>query len=75
MITDIAITTNRPPSIASSSWVLVHTASPASTPPRASDPVSPMKMRAGGAFHHRNPKQAASTAAATTARSSGSRTG
>ena len=30
--------------------------------------------RAGGAGHHKNPKQAASTAAATTARSSGSRT-
>ena len=49
-------------------------ASPASAPPSASDPVSPMKIFAGAAFHHRNPKQAPRTAAATTARSSGSRT-
>ena len=33
----------------------------------ASEPVSPMKMRAGAAFHHRNPAHAPSMAAATTA--------
>ena len=37
--------------------------------PMASEPVSPMKIRAGGAFHHRNPVQPPSMAAATTARS------
>ena len=47
---------------------------PASAPPSASDPVSPMKMAAGEAFHHRKPKQAPVIAAAMTARSSGSRT-
>ena len=46
---------------------------PASAPPSASEPVSPMKILAGLAFHHRNPKHAPVIAAATTARSSGSR--
>ena len=36
----------------------------------ASDPVSPMKIRAGAAFHHRNPAHAPTIAAAMTARSS-----
>ena len=74
VITEKMMITNRPPRITSSSWVFVHTASPASTPPSASDPVSPMKILAGGAFHHRNPKHAPSTVPATTAMSSGSRT-
>ncbi len=52
----------------------VSTAKPASAPPSASEPVSPMKIWAGEAFHHRKPKQAPVIAAATTARSSGSRT-
>ena len=60
--------------ISSSSSVRVRIASPASAPPSASEPVSPMKMAAGEAFHHRKPKQAPVIAAATTARSSGSRT-
>ena len=42
-------------------------------PPRASDPVSPMKMRAGLVFHHRKPRQAPSAAPATSVTSSGSR--
>ena len=33
----------------------------------ASEPVSPMKIWAGAAFHQRNPAQAPSMAAATTA--------
>src|SRR5579859_1598264 len=74
MITDIVTSTNRPPRIGSSNWVLVQTASPASTPPSPSDPESPMKILAGGAFHQRNPMQAPSTEAATTAVSSGSLT-
>ena len=31
-------------------------------PPRAREPVSPMKILAGEAFHQRNPKQAPMTA-------------
>ena len=58
----------------SSSSVRLRIARPASAPPRASEPVSPMKILAGDVFHHRKPKQAPITAAATTARSSGSRT-
>ena len=50
------------------------TDSPAMMPPRASEPVSPMKILAGAAFHHRNPMQAPAVAAAISARSSGSRT-
>ena len=73
MITDSVMTTNRPPMSRSSSSVRLRTASPAMPPPRASDPVSPMKILAGGAFHHRKPMHAPISAAATTARSSGSR--
>ena len=53
----------------SSRWVLVVSASTASPPPMASDPVSPMKIRAGAAFHHRNPTMPPIMAALTTARS------
>ena len=74
MTTDIVMITNRPPSSSSSRSVRVTMARPASAPPRASEPVSPMKILAGGAFHHRKPKQAPITAPATTAASSGSRT-
>ncbi len=52
----------------------VRIANPASAPPSASDPVSPMKIAAGEAFHQRKPKQAPVMAAAMMARSSGSRT-
>jgi hypothetical protein len=58
----------------SSSSVRVMRANPAIAPPRLSDPVSPMKILAGEAFHQRNPKQAPVSAEATTARSRGSRT-
>ena len=47
--------------------VRVSMASPAIAPPIASEPVSPMKMRAGAAFHHRKPAHAPNIAAATTA--------
>ena len=43
-------------------------------PPMASEPVSPMKILAGEVFHQRKPISAPTIAAATTARSSGSRT-
>jgi hypothetical protein len=68
------ISTNSPPSTTSRISVRLVIANPASTPPSANDPVSPMKILAGAAFHHRNPKQEPITAAATTARSRGSRT-
>ena len=71
--TDSVMITNSPPRIASSSWVRVQMARPTRTPPSASDPVSPLNLVDGGAFHHRKPKHAPITAAATTARSSGSR--
>ena len=74
MTTDMVIRTNRPPSMASSSSVREQMARPASAPPSASEPVSPMKILAGEVFHHRKPKQAPISAEATTARSSGSRT-
>ena len=43
-----------------SSSVRVTIDRPANRPPRASEPVSPMKILAGAAFHHRNPMQAPS---------------
>ena len=74
MITDSVMATNRPPRMTTSSSVRVVMASPASAPPRAREPVSPMKILAGEAFHHRKPKQAPMPQAATTARSWASRT-
>ena len=58
----------------SSSSVRVIIDNPASAAPMAIEPVSPMKILAGLAFHHRKPKQAPANATATTARSCGSRT-
>jgi hypothetical protein len=68
-ITDITSITSRPPKITNNSSVRVMIAIPASAPPRESEPVSPMKIFAGSAFHHRKPKQAPASATATTARS------
>ena len=48
----------------------VSSASPAIAPPIASEPVSPMKICAGAAFHHRKPAHAPNIAAATIAWSS-----
>ena len=73
-ITETVSMTKTPPRTMSSSSVRVRIARPASAAPRASEPVSPMKICAGAAFHHRKPKQAPVIAAAMTARSSGSRT-
>src|SRR5207248_298170 len=53
----------------SRSCVFVVSASAARPAPMAWEPTSPMKMRAGAAFHHRNPAAAEAMAAATTARS------
>lgn len=74
MITDSEMIRNRPPMSADSSSVRVRMARPASAPPSASDPVSPMKIFAGDVFHHRKPKHEPIIAADTIARSSGSRT-
>jgi hypothetical protein len=54
----------------SSSCVSVTIARAPIVPPSASAPVSPMKMRAGAAFHHRNPAAAPAAPAATMAVSS-----
>ena len=58
MTTDRVTATNSPPSTTSSSSVRVTIASPDISPPSASEPVSPMKIRAGAVFHHRKPRQA-----------------
>ena len=73
----------RAPALKPSSWVTVpavadptlqNLAIPASAPPSESEPVSPMKILAGEAFHHRKPMQAPAMDAQMAARSSGSRT-
>ena len=74
MMPDSVTTANRPPRTTSSNSVRDRMARPAIRPPSAIEPVSPMKICAGEAFHHRKPKQALIAAAATSARSSGSRT-
>ena len=43
-------------------------------PPRANEPVSPMKIDAGFELYHRNPKQATAAQQAMMVRSSGSDT-
>ena len=68
-ITDSVSITNSPPMMTSSRRVFVTSASAPNSPPSASAPVSPMKMRAGAAFHHRNPVAAPIIAAATIAAS------
>ena len=72
--TETVSRTNSPPRMTSSSSVRVRIARPATAPPSASEPVSPMKILAGAAFHHRKPTHAPAVAAAMIARSSGSRT-
>src|SRR6202021_1170759 len=56
--TDAASITNSPPITASTTSCLTATAVAPSRPPSASDPVSPMKICAGGALNHRNPTPA-----------------
>ena len=60
-----------PQMIGNSSSVFVVIASSANAEPMAKLPTSPMKMRAGAAFHQRNPAHAPAKATASTARSSG----
>ena len=52
-------------------WVLSVRARKASAAPTPSAPTSPMKIRAGAAFHHRKPRQPPAKPAASTPRSSG----
>ncbi|CKT77841.1 Uncharacterised protein [Mycobacterium tuberculosis] len=72
--TEVISATNSAPSTTARISVRLVTDNPAMTPPNASDPVSPMKILAGAAFHHKKPMQAPAVAAAMSARSSGSRT-
>ena len=67
--TDAVMTTNSPAITAINSSVRVRIERLARAPPIASEPVSPMKIFAGDAFHQRNPKQAPAMAIETTARS------
>src|SRR4029079_12063666 len=69
-ITDPVTATYKPPRTIRSNSVRVNIARPAMAAPRAREPVSPMMIFAGDAFHHRNPKQAPVRAAATVAKSS-----
>ena len=57
-ITDIASKTNNPPVIAKTISCLVIIPTAPKDPPRASDPVSPINIFAGGALNHKNPKHA-----------------
>ncbi len=54
-MTEAASMTNRPPTMPSTSSCLVATAMAPRAPPRASEPVSPMKILAGGALYQRKP--------------------
>ena len=68
-ITDTASSTNSPPTTASTISCLVATAIAPIMPPSASEPVSPMKIEAGGALNHRKPSPAPITAPHSTASS------
>src|ERR1700733_4611271 len=69
--TDNVSATNSAPATTINNSVRVTTDNPANMPPSAKEPVSPMKILAGAAFHHRNPTHAAAPAAHTSATSSG----
>ena len=61
IITDTVSKTNSPPIIANTISCLTIMAIAAKEPPRESDPVSPIKILAGGALYQRKPKQAPTT--------------
>ena len=61
MITETVSRTNNPPIIASTISCFTIIAIAASDPPRDRDPVSPIKIFAGGALYQRNPKHAPTT--------------
>ena len=56
IITDAVSNTNNPPIIAKTISCLTIMAMAARDPPKESDPVSPIKILAGGALYQRNPK-------------------
>ena len=58
MITETVSKTNNPPIIAKTISCLTIIAMAANEPPNDNDPVSPIKILAGGALYHRKPKQA-----------------
>ena len=58
MITDTVSNTNKPPTIAKTISCFTIIAIAASDPPKDNDPVSPMKIFAGGALYQRKPKHA-----------------
>ena len=58
MITETVSKTNSPPIIANTISCFTIIAIAAKDPPKESEPVSPMKIFAGGALYQRKPKQA-----------------
>ena len=57
IITDTVSRTNNPPIIAKTISCLTIIATAANDPPKDNEPVSPIKILAGGALYQRNPKQ------------------
>ena len=57
MITETVSRTNKPPTIAKTISCLTIIAIAASEPPNEREPVSPIKIFAGGALYQRKPKQ------------------
>ena len=57
IITETVSKTNNPPIMAKTISCLTMIATAAKEPPKEKDPVSPMKILAGGALYHRKPKQ------------------
>ena len=68
-ITDTVSMTKSPPMMSRSRSRFSRRHSAASPAPMASDPVSPMMILAGAAFHHRKPMHAPARATATSERS------
>ena len=58
IITETVSNTNNPPIIANTISCFTIIAIAANDPPKERDPVSPIKILAGGALYQRNPKQA-----------------
>ena len=58
MITEMVSRTNSPPIIAKTISCFTIIATAAKDPPKDKDPVSPMKILAGGALNHKKPKHA-----------------
>ena len=56
-MTETVSNTNNPPIIASTISCFTIIAITANDPPRESDPVSPIKIFAGGALYQRKPRQ------------------